>query len=332
MLEQHPFAIVQQIAGGYGLHRCLHVVADLGVADVLDETARTPADLAAAVGADADALARVLRLLAAHGVFAVCGEEQAIGHSAASRLLREDHPQSLRAFARMFGLPLNWAIFGALGQAVRTGRPAVDAVHPAGFWAYLTEHPDEARVFDAAMADKARGAVAAILAVYDFSPFGTIADIGGGGGHLIRAILDVAPASRGVLFDLPHVAEAAAEVTSDRLAVQAGDFFRDALPHCDAYLLMEIIHDWADTEAVAILRAVRRAALPAATVLLIETIIPDDPGPDWSKLLDIHMLALLGGRQRTRREYAALLEQAGFTFEREIDTGAGISMLEARAI
>jgi hypothetical protein len=317
MDERDPFLAVQQIASGYCLPRCLHVVADLGVADALGETPR-PA-----------ALARVLRLLAAHDVFAVEGD--LVRHSAASRLLRDDHPRSMRAYARMLGLPLNWAIFGALGHAVRSGLPAVAAVHPDGFWAHLAQHPEEGRVFNAAMADKARGAIAAILAAYDFSGFGSVGDIGGGGGRLVRAVLDAAPAARGVLFDLPHVIAEATGPASERLTLQAGDFFRDALPRCDAYLLMEIIHDWGDAEAVAILRAVRAAAPPHATALLIETLLPDRPGPDWSKVLDIYMLALLGGRQRTRREYAALLERAGFLLRREIDTGAGFAILEATA-
>lgn len=107
--------------------------------------------------------------------------------------------------------------------------------------------------------------------------------------------------------------------------------YRDDLPACDAYLLMEILHDWDDDESVLILRAVRRAALPGATVLVIETIIPDRAGPDWSQMLDVHMLTLLGGRQRSLQEYAALLERAGFRLQREIDTGAGISVLEASA-
>ena len=179
------------------------------------------------------------------------------------------------------------------------------------------------------MAAKAHGQVAGVLAAYDFSGFGLIGDIGGGRGHLLRAVLDAAPDANGVLFDLPHVIAEAAGMASERLTLQAGDFFKDALPVCDAYLLMEVIHDWGDEEAVAILRAIRRAAPPHATLLLIEQIVPDDPGPDWSKMLDIHMLALLGGRQRTRREYEALLDRAGFSLRREIDTGAGISILEA---
>jgi hypothetical protein len=327
VMETNPFATVIEMAGGYCLPRCLHVVADLGVADALDETPRTADDLAGSVGAHPEALGRVLRLLSAHGVFEMRGD--AFGHSPASRLLRADHPRSMRAFARMFGLPINWSTFGALERSVRTGLPAASEVFPEGFWAYLAQHPEEGRVFDAAMAAKAQGAVAGILASYDFSGFGRIGDIGGGSGHLLRAVVDAEPGAEGVLFDLPHVIEGAAGVASERLALRAGDFFRDALPSCDAYLLMEVIHDWGDEESVAILRAVRRAAPAHAKLLLIETLVPDDPGPDWSKMLDIHMLALLGGRQRTRQEYEALLARSGFVLEREIDTRAGISVLEA---
>jgi hypothetical protein len=147
----------------------------------------------------------------------------------------------------------------------------------------------------------------------------------------LRAVLAATPTVRGVLFDLPQVIEDASGAGADRLTLQAGDFFTDALPVCDAYLVMEVIHDWADDQAVAILRAIRRAAAPGAKVLVIEQIIPDDAGPHWSKMLDIHMLALLGGRQRTQREYETLFETAGMSFLREIDTGAGISILEAVA-
>ena len=327
MIEPNPFNTLIQIAGGYCLPRCLHVVADLGVADMVDETPRTAADLAAAVGADPDALGRVLRLLAAHGVFESKGDK--FRHSPASRLLRTDHPQSARALARMFGLQPNWAIFGALEHAVRTGLLAADKVLPGGFWGYFAEHPEESAIFNAAMAAKAHGQVAAVVAAYDFSGFGLIGDIGGGRGHLLRAVLDAAPDVKGVLFDLPQVIEEAEGTASERVTLQAGDFFKDALPVCDAYLVMEVIHDWGDEESVAILRAIRRAAPSHSKVLLIEQIIPDDPGPHWAKMLDIHMLTLLGGKQRTRQEYEALFDRAGFSFEHEIGTGADISILEA---
>lgn len=327
MNESNPFATLTQIAGGYCLPRCLHVVADLGVADVLDETPRSTAELATSVNANPDALGRVLRLLAAHAVFDLQGGM--VRHSPASWLLRTDHPQSMRAFVRMIGLPVNWATYEALEHSVRTGLSAASKTLPEGFWAYYAQHPEENAIFNAAMAAKAQGHVAAIVAAYDFSCFSVIGDIGGGRGHLLLAVLDAAPTAKGVLFELPHVIEEVSDVASDRLALQAGDFFRDALPNCDAYLLMEIIHDWPDEESVAILKAIRQAAPPHAKLLIIEQIVPNDPGPDWSKMLDIHMLALVGGRQRTRQEYEALLDKSGFHLECEIDTPAGISILEA---
>lgn len=327
MNDTSPVQTLLRISGGYCLPRSLHVVADLGVADQLEEAPRTASSLAAAVGADGDALSRVLRLLAAHGVFEVHGEE--FRHSPASRLLRSDHPQSMRALVRMFGLQVNWAIYGAIEHSVRTGRPAAENVVPGGFWAYFATHPDENAIFNAAMVGKAHGQVGAIVGTYDFSRFRVIGDIGGGRGHLLRAVLDVAPTTKGVLFDLPQVIEEVSELASDRLILQAGDFFTDALPVCDAYLVMEVIHDWGDQESAVILGAIRRAAPPHAKILVIEQIVPSDPGPHWSKMLDIHMLALLGGRQRTRQEYEGLLKSAGFSVEREIDTGADISILEA---
>jgi hypothetical protein len=215
-------------------------------------------------------------------------------------------------------------------HSVRTGLPAAAEVFPGGFWQYLTQYPEEGRVFNAAMAARAQEAIAGILVSYDFSGFGLIGDIGGGSGHLLRAVLETAPGAKGVLFDQPHVIEEASGIASERLRLQAGDFFRDEPPSCDAYLLMEIIHDWQDEEAAAILKAIRRAAPAHAKLLVIEAIVPDDPGPDWPKMLDIIMLTLFGSRQRTQQEYEALFAQSGFVLEREIDTRAGISILEAR--
>jgi hypothetical protein len=325
-----PLVTLQQITGGYCLSRCLHVVANLGVADALEETPATAAQLAAAIGADPDALHRVLRLLASNGVFEAEGDR--FRHSPASRLLRTDHPQSLRDLVRMLGLSINWAAFDSLEQSVRTGDPSAASVVPEGYWAYYAAHPEEGRIFNAAMAGKAHGQVAGVVEAYDFSSFSSIGDIGGGKGHLIRAVLEAAPTARGVLFDLPHVIADADRMESGRLRLMAGDFFKDELPACDAYLMMEVIHDWADAEAVAILKAVRRSAPPRSKLLLIESIVPEGSEPHWSKTLDILMLALVGGKQRTRKEYEALCAPAGFSIERQIDTRADISILEARAV
>jgi len=235
----------------------------------------------------------------------------------------------MRNYARMFGLSPFWATFGEMEQSVRTGLPAGESVISGGLWAYFAAHPEASAIFNATMETKAQVQIAGVLAAYDFSGFEAIGDIGGGRGHLLRAVLERVPTAKGVLFDLPHVVADKAGAASPRITRQAGDFFKDELPVCDAYLLMEVIHDWSDAESVSILKAIRRAAPSQAKLLLIEEMIPDDSGPAWSKILDIHMLALIGGKQRTRREYEALFDAAGFSFKREIDTGAGISILEA---
>jgi len=326
MIELNPFDALRRIAGGYCVARCLHVIADLGVADFLDETPQTAASLASSVGAHPDALMRILRLLSAYGVFEF--QEDKFLHSPASRLLRTDHPHSMRSFVRMFGLPINWQAYGEFGYSARTGLPAVERVNPNGFWGYLVEHPEANAIFNQAMTAKSHAQVAGITAAYDFSGSKLIGDIGGGRGHLLCSILDRVPMAKGVLFDQPHVIEEVSSLASERLALQAGDFFTDDLPVCDTYVLMEVIHGWGDDESVAILNTIRRAAPTGAKLLVIETILPDDPGPDWSKMLDIHMLTLPGGKQRTLTEYKALFGKSGCSFEREIDTGAGISILE----
>jgi O-methyltransferase len=329
--EANPFETLRNIAGGYALPRCLHIVADFGVADALDETPRTARELAGSVGADADALSRMMRLLSAHGVFETRDDDR-FAHSPASRLLRTDHPQSMRALARMFGLSINWNSYGSAAHTLRTGRAALEDAYPDGFFAHFAKSPEESAVFNGAMAAKAQGQVTAIVDAYDFSRFERIGDVGGGRGHLLQAVLATAPKAHGVLVDLPHVVADAREIATERLTLQAADFFKDPLPRCDVYLLMEVVHDWGDTESLAIFQAVRRAAAPGAKLLVIESIVPDDPGPHWSKTLDVHMLILLGGRQRTRPEYEALLDRAGFSLRREIPTFADISILESEAI
>lgn len=327
------FGIVQQMSAFFFVPRALHVVAELGVADRVGNGAIPVRTVAVAVGSDADALRRILRLLSSHGIFDLHGET--VRHTPASELLRSDHPASLRDFVRMFGFGVMWRSAEGLLYSVRTGEPAAPLMFPdGGFWGYLAARPEEARVFDAAMAAKARAQIGAILDAYNFSKHRSLADIGGGQGHLLHAVLQADQSSTGVLFDLPHVVEAA-RARGDlqgRLAFCAGDFFEDELPACEAYVLMEVLHDWAEAPALEIVSAVRRAAAPGAKLLVIETVVPESADPDWSKTLDIVMLTLFAGRQRTAEEYRQLLRKGGFELRREIDTGAGISVFEAEAI
>jgi len=327
VIESNPFETLRQTAAGYCVSRALHIVANLAVADTLDDTPRTAAELATLAGANPEALSRVLRLLSAHGIFD--SHDGKFTHSSASRMLRTDHPQSMRDYVRMFGLSPFWESFDEMEHSVRTGLPAGEKVIAGGLWGYLREHPEASAIFNATMGTKAQVQIAAVLGAYDFSEFKLVGDIGGGRGHLLGAVLERVETAKGVLFDLPHVIADSAGATSPRLIRQAGDFFKDKLPACDLYLVMEVIHDWSDAEAVSILKAIRRAAPSHAKLLLIEEMVPDAPGPAWSKVLDIHMLVLIGGKQRTRAEYEALLDAAGFSLQREFDTGAGISILEA---
>ena len=328
-MQTNPVESLLQLSAGYYVSRALHAVAELGVADALGDAPQPAPALADKTGAHPGALDRVLRLLALYGVFDYTNG--VVAHTAASRMLRQDHPQSMRSLVRMFGSPGLWATVGELGSAVRTGEPSDSRALRGGIWGYLKENPDASRIFGEAMRAKAQGQIAGILGAYDFSSFGVIADIGGGHGHLIQAIVGATPAAKGVLFDQPHVAEEAKGIASDRLQIVGGDFFHDPLPAADAYIFMEVIHDWDDAASRKILAAARRAARPNAKLLLIELLMPDSSSPNWPTTLDIVMLAI-GGKQRTLREYSELVRDAGFAMTRDVATPTGISIIEATTV
>lgn len=323
-----PPQVLVELAHGHIATRCLHMIADFGVADALGEEPASAAALAERTGLDADALNRMLRLLATRGVFA---EAQGGGyvHTPASRLLRSDHPQSLRSFARMQGLEPMWSGFTGLAHAARTGKPA-------GGWPAMLEHlrthPADSAVFNEAMVGKSRRVLPALIDAYDFSRSERIADVGGGHGHLLRAIIEQVPDVGGVLFELPQVIAEAALQPLPRLELVAGDFFADPLPAADTYVLMDLLHDWADDDAARILAGVRRAAPVGARVLVIETLITEEPGRQLGKVLDVIMLATTGGRERAVAEHGVLLANAGFRLERVIPTASQYSIVEATAI
>jgi len=326
-MTRSPFDILTDAASAHIISSCLSAVMEVGLPDALADAPRSVDDLAAATGTHADMLGRVLRLLSSYGIFEA--RDGGYAHSPASLLLRTDHPQSLSGYARMANFPVFRKSFEAISFTLRTGKPAIEEVFPEGVWKYFGSHPDEARIFNQAMSDKSRGVIAGILASYDFSRFGTIADVGGGRGHLLRAVLAAAPKAKGILFDLPTVIQESAGIASDRLKLQAGSFFADVLPAADAYLIMQVIHDWSDAEATKILSGIRRSAPAHGRLLVIEAVVPDVPGPSWAKMVDVFMLALLAGKERTRSEYEKLLAGAGFRLERTIDVGQDSAILEA---
>lgn len=326
-MPEQPHETIWTITNAVVLSRSLHVVAELGVADHIDDHSETVKELAARCNADVDGLDRVLGLLAAHDVFAREGD--GFRHTPASSLLRTDHPMSMRAFARMMGLPVFRSTFGELEHSVCSGVPAVERVHPQGLWGYLQENPREQEIFGQAMTAKAAADIGAVLGGYDFSRFDVIADIGGGRGHLLRAVLSHAPTADGILFDLPDVTDSL-DIPRDRLSVRPGDFFVDPLPAADLYLLMEVIHDWPDAEALAIFTAIRRAASPGARVAVIENVLVDD-NDQRGHTLDVIMLAVTGGRERTSEQLGELLERSGFRDTTVTETGGPLRIVEGVA-
>lgn len=327
-MTQQPHEIIWSLTNAIVASRSLHVVAEMGVADQIGDEPVSVKELATACSTDVDALDRILRLLAAHGIFEAKGESY--GHTEPSRLLRTDHPMSMRAFSRMMGLPVFFASFGELEHSVRTGSPSIELAAPEGLWPYLQEHPSERDVFGQAMTAKAAADIQAVIGGYDFSRLNKIADVGGGRGHLLCAVLDAAVTAEGILFDLPEVIDTL-DLQHDRMRTHAGDFFVDPLPGADAYILMDIIHDWPDAEAAAILNAIRRASEPGAKVLIIETIIPEGDIDPSVQTLDIIMLCVTGGRERTAKQLGALLDSAGFRLSNVIQTSGALRIVEAVA-
>jgi hypothetical protein len=316
MPDPDPSECVGSLMGAFVDSRCLHVAVNLAVPEVVSDEPRTLQEIAREIGVDASALGRVLRHLASLGVFAM--REDNVWHNDASRLLRDDHPGGLAPLIRMMALPIIWDSFKRLEDAVRTGRPGTTFVDPNGFFAYLDAHPEESALYDEGMTSMTTRRISKVLPCYDFSGFTVIADIGGGRGHLLRAVLEQAPGARGVLFDRAQVVDQLAD--TGRISVKVGNSLADPLPAADCYLLSNIIHDWSDADALTILTAVRAAASPTSTLVLIEFVIPDDPGQFAATDIDVDMLALVGGRERTLAEYTDLLAASGWQLERRVPT------------
>jgi C-methyltransferase len=226
---------------------------------------------------------------------------------------------------------MSWDALGALPSTLESGRAGVYDLHPDGLFPYLEANPDQAAVFDHAMTSKSHADIPLILDAFDFGAHRSVADIAGGRGHLLRAIRDRLPDVTTTLFERPDVVDrVAAEGDLGGMTLVAGDFFTDTLPEADVYVLMEIIHDWDDADSVRILEKLRRHAPDGATLLIVETVLDEGRLRDPARTLDIVMLALTGGRERTPAEYGVLLDRAGWRFQEVVPTGGGVQLVVAR--
>lgn len=320
------------MASGAWVTQMIHVAAELALADLLVDGARDVDDLAQMAGAHTDTLFRLMRGLASLGIFQET-EPRRFSLTPLAELLRSDHPQSLRQFARMLG-DEHYLSWDDLLHCVRSGENGFRHRYGQSIFEWYQANPTRGEVFDQAMGDFSRAETAALLQAYPFAEVHHLVDVGGGRGSLIMAVLRAHGHLRGTLFDQAWVVEPVA-VPADlegRLAVSQGDFFVSVPKGADAYLLKHILHDWDDVACLRILEAIRGAMAPGGRVLIVEPVIPPGNGPFPGKLLDLNMLVMTeGGRERTGEEYGALLEKGGLRLSRIVPTPSTVSVVEAVA-
>jgi len=317
-----PRVRLLNLAAGFMITQTIGAVVRFGIPELVAERPRSVAELADASGANPDALRRALRALASLGVF-----EQADGvvrHTELSELLRRDAPGSVEGQARLFS-SFQFATWADAFETFRTGEPAFPRVHGRPMFDWFDEHPEEAATFNRAMEQRSMGRRTPLVD-RDWSRERTVVDVGGGTGATLTALLAAHPHLSGTIVDLEHArdgAEAAiaAAGLAGRCGFVVGSFFEEVPAGADAYVLSAILHDWSDEEASAILRTCRAAMRGDARLFLVEAVIAPGDEPDWMKLLDLHMLVALGGRERSEAEWRELLAANGFWLEPLVTPG-----------
>jgi SAM-dependent methyltransferase len=327
-----PHARLIQMATGYWVSRMVYAAAHLRLADHMSDGPKTPAELAAAIGAHPSSLHRLMRALASVGVMT----EQSHDRFALTPLgeaLRAEAPGSARATILALAGGYWWRGWEHFLYCVETGRTAMQKEFGMTIFEYLARHPQEASYFNEAMVGFHGDEPEAVAAAYSLCGRETIVDVGGGTGNLLAALLERHSGTRGVLADLAHVVpEARAFIESrglaDRVVVEATDFFERVPPGGDVYVLSHVIHDWDEDQCLRILGHCRRAIKADGRLLIIEMVLPPGDAPHPGKLLDIAMLVMPGGQERTEEEYHDLLGRAGFHLEQVVPTGSAVSILE----
>lgn len=329
-----PHAQVLQMVMGMWVAQAAATAARFNVADHIARGASSADAIASAAGADSGAMYRLLRACAAAGLLAETAP-RSFALTPLGECLRSDGEHSLRDFFVAEMAPGHWLPWGRLYDAVRTGQPTSSETLGIPVWEYYANNPEEGLTFARGMGNLSALVSADVGRVYDATPYRRIVDVGGSQGVLLRALLAGAgPEARGVLFDMPDVIAAAREpiaasAYADRIELVAGDFFAEVPRGGDLYALKSVLHDWDDEKALAILRAVHRAMEPGAKLLVVETVLPGDTQPSPVSFMDLNMLVMLGGRERTVAEFEALLREARFEVAGVIPTGGMFQLIEA---
>jgi hypothetical protein len=332
-MTSNPWRDVLTLINGFQITQAIHVASTLRIADHLKDGPRSADELGSLTGSHTGSLYRLLRALAAVGIFRE-DERRTFALTAMGDCLRSDSATPIGAWAEYVGSPYVWRTWGHLQHSVQTGENAFKSMNGKGIWEYRTEHPELGAVFDRAMTEMSRGAAEAVVGAYDFSAFRHVIDVGGGRGLMLAAILHAHPQMRGTLFDLPGVVAGAKSVLEqrgviDRCNIVGGSFFEAVPEGGDAYIMRVVIHDWEDDEAVAILRTCRRTMNEAAKLILIERIVAPPNETPATKFSDLNMLVLPGGRERTREEFSDLFAKSGFELTR-VALAGNVNVIEAR--
>jgi len=316
---------MQEIAGQLLLARALGIAAELRIADRVAERPQTVTELARATGAHESSLYRVLRMLGGHGVFAE-DEQGRIRSTPRADILRTDHPESLHDILSLDWQNIHWATFQHLPDAVMHGDVAFERAFGQGFFDYLATHPGAGAVFDRRMAIVSRAENPPIAEAYPFGDFGRVVDIGGGKGGLLAAILTCHPEVSAVLFEQPQVLETPVDLVEagllDRVERLAGDFFESVPAGADLYVMKRIIHDWDDERALRILHNCRAAMRAGSRIAVIDAVMHPGNDPDPNKSMDLGIMALTPGKERTEAEFRALFEAAGLRLIRVVEPAA----------
>ena len=323
-----------RMATGYWLSQAIYVAAKLGLADLLKDGPKSCSALAAATGVDRQSLFRLMRALSSAGVFAHM-QNDCFALSSAGEGLQSNVPGSLRAIVLTIG-EIHYQAWGDLLHSIQTGSPAFNNVFGTGLFEYLQRDAEAADTFNRGMTDVSSMLVYAVLMAYDFSQISSIVDIGGGQGKLLRCIVQFNPEIKGIVFDLEPAIEMAKQhlgsnACGGRCSAIAGDFFDSVPEGADAYILSGVIHDWDDDHGIRILKNCRRAMTRNGRLLLVEMVVPDADAKCFSKLLDLNMLVMTGGRERTKSEFRTLLAAAGYRLTKIVPTMAPQSVIEALA-
>jgi SAM-dependent methyltransferase len=333
MKEENPSPpILFQMATGHWLSQAIYVAAKLGIADLLKEGPQSCVALAVSTGSDAQMLFRLMRALSSAGIFSQLDRER-FALSRLAESLQTDAPASLRSMVITIG-EIHYQACGNLLHSIQTGSPAFDKVFGTSLFDYLQHHAAAADAFHQGMTNLSSMLAYAVLMAYDFSGMSSIVDVGGGQGELLEKILQFNPEMTGAVLDMPRTIETVnqeliGEARKGRCSYIAGDFFDSVPEGADTYFLSGVIHDWDDDRAIAILRNCRRAMAKNGRVLLVDMVVPEDDASSFSKLLDLNMLVMNGGRERTKSDFCALLAAAGYKHTRIIPTMAPQSIVEA---